>query len=287
MKNIAAGIVLFNPDIIRLRENINAIIEQVSFVLLIDNFSLNIREIESEFSGIKNIILIKNNKNLGIASALNQIVNYCGHRNCEWVLTLDQDSVVPNNIIKNFSKYINFESVAIITPTIHDRNDRIDRSIVTNRSCVDYEYISKCITSASLINIQICKKLGLFDKEMFIDLVDFDYCIRLLKANYKILRVNKVVLTHQLGSLKVYRFLGKKIFVTNHSKERIYYYSRNSIYYMNKHKDWLSKREVYLDLIKKVVKIIFFENQKCNKIIFLLHGIIDGINNKMGQLEVN
>lgn len=285
MNNIAAGIVLYNPDIIRLKENINAIREQVSFVLLVDNASHNIFDVESEFSSLENVVIIKNNKNFGIASALNQIVDYCDQKKCEWVLTLDQDSVVPRNIIQNYNKYINYERVAILTPKILDRNDQKNNIMTINKNEIDFDYINKCITSASLINMKICKELGLFDEAMFIDLVDFDYCARVLKANYKILRVNKVVIIHQLGNMKVYNLFGKKIFVTNHSGERIYYYSRNSIYYLNKHRDCSSKHVVYLDLFKKTLKIIFFEKKKFIKLVFLFRGIRDGINKQMGAVK--
>lgn len=164
MNNIAAGIVLYNPDLSRLKENINAILPQVDFIILIDNDSTNIGKVEAEYRKLNNIYLIKNEKNMGIAKALNKIVRFCEHKNCEWVLTLDQDSVSPDNLIENYEKYIFFEKVGIITLKIIDRNYLEENSSINKKSEPKYEYVKKCITSASFINIQLCKKIGYFDE---------------------------------------------------------------------------------------------------------------------------
>lgn len=275
MNRIAAGIVLYNPDIIRLKENINAIISQVEFIVLVDNDSANIEEVESEFS-YSNIFFKKNKKNMGIATALNQIVHFCELKKCEWVLTLDQDSVVPDNLIENYERYSHLDKIGIMTPKIIDRNYLEKFGTIINNSEPEYEYVEKCITSASFINIPICKEIGYFDEKMFIDLVDFEYCIRLQKANYKILRLNHIALIHQLGDLKIYSAFGKKIFVTNHSEIRNYYYARNSLYYLKKHKEYLSKKNIYLKLLTKMIKVSIFERKKISKLRAIFLGIKDG-----------
>lgn len=281
---IAAGIVLYNPDLVRLRENIESIYQQVNMVLLVDNGSINIEEIEQEFNKLENIIFIKNEGNLGIAYALNQLVKYCLRNDYEWVLTLDQDSVVPNDIINSYIKYTGYENVALISPRIIDRNEMIHEEKIS-KIHTDVDVIKKCITSASLTNVNKCSDIGFFDEKMFIDLVDFDYCKRALNANYTILRINNVIMNHQLGDMEIRNIYTKKIRVTNHSKERVYYYSRNSIYYLNKHRENISKQEIYWDLLKKISKVVFFENDRLNKTIYFLKGLRDGKKNRMGQLN--
>ena len=51
----AAGIVLYNPDIKRLEENISAIAPQVNELILIDNSSKNIDEIAELTAKYENI----------------------------------------------------------------------------------------------------------------------------------------------------------------------------------------------------------------------------------------
>lgn len=275
MDKIAAGIVLYNPEKIRIKENIEAILPQVDLLVLVDNGSSNIKEIEFEFNQFNSIVWIKNRTNLGIAEALNQIVKLCELKKYNWVLTLDQDSVSPPNLVSKYKEYTSLPNIGIMTPKIIDRNT-IDRSELI-KDGAEYEYVSKCITSASLINIQLCRNLDYFDVKMFIDLVDFEYCIRVRKAGYKILRANKVALIHQLGNLKVYNIFGKDINVTNHSVIRNYYHARNAVYYLKKHNDYVSSKDIYLRLCIKIIKILIFEKSKIPKLRAILSGVKTGL----------
>lgn len=70
---IIAGIVLFNPEISRLKKNISTITNQVEKIVLFDNGSSNIEEIKEVALGNSKLILIQSKKNIGIAAALNRI----------------------------------------------------------------------------------------------------------------------------------------------------------------------------------------------------------------------
>ena len=73
MRNkIAAGIVLYNPDIDRLKKNLEAIAPQVEKVFLVDNHSDHIENIKKLLEQFPVCELIENEKNAGIATALNQ-----------------------------------------------------------------------------------------------------------------------------------------------------------------------------------------------------------------------
>ncbi|MHB8132373.1 MAG: glycosyltransferase, partial [Mobilitalea sp.] len=90
-QKIAAGIVLFNPNIDRLKKNIDAILPQVEVLYIIDNNSDNIDLIEKYLQNKNTIILQKNSENFGIAKALNQMCNLANLKGFDWILTLDQD----------------------------------------------------------------------------------------------------------------------------------------------------------------------------------------------------
>lgn len=96
---ILAGIVLYNPDLLRLNENISAIYNQVDKLVVVDNGSNNIELVKKLCMKYSNICLIENNENKGISVALNQIMNTALKFNSEWTLLLDQDSVCPSGII--------------------------------------------------------------------------------------------------------------------------------------------------------------------------------------------
>lgn len=278
MCNIIAGIVLYNPDFERLHENIINIIEQVDKLILIDNNSNNIREIEESISCYKNITLIRNSKNLGIASALNQIIRYAKENSCDWALTLDQDSVCQEGLIEEYKKYLNVKTIGMMTCLIGDRN-RLD----SERSNEDaYEYVERCITSGSLTNVEACLEVGAFDEAMFIDYVDYDMCALLRERGYKILKVNFYGLLHELGNIVNKKLFSKEVVVYNHAPFRVYYYARNLIYYMRKHRKVINHKIEYKILAYKIITIVLYEKQKFKKIYNMVRGMCDGL-----KMEVN
>ena len=88
---ILAGIVSYNPDLARLRENILAIAGQVEHTLVIDNASENRENIRKLIAGMEHVSLRSNTENLGVAAALNQIFTYAGDRGLKvcsrWIRT--------------------------------------------------------------------------------------------------------------------------------------------------------------------------------------------------------
>ena len=97
MTKIAAGIVTYNPDIDRLRENVEAVLPQVEYLYIIDNNSGNFSDWKNIFDENK-VGLTKLNLNVGIAKALNILMDKAGNDGYEWVLTLDDDSVIAENL---------------------------------------------------------------------------------------------------------------------------------------------------------------------------------------------
>ncbi|CAD0159011.1 glycosyltransferase family 2 protein [Streptococcus thermophilus] len=278
--DISAGIVLFNPDIKRLKENIDAVIIQCTHLYLVDNGSGNVDEVKgllNQYNQSK-ISILWNRENQGIAKALNQLTSAAQKEGFDWILTLDQDSVVPSNIVGEFEKYINNSSVGILCPIICDRNK--DEEIKINEDCTE---IDECITSGSLLNIKAWSEIGGFDERMFIDGVDFDICYRLRQRGYKIYCIHSVVLLHELGHIEYHRFLFWKVLVKNHSAFRKYYIARNIIYTAKKRRSTLLVVKGLLQEIKLIGIVIFYEEDKLNKIRCICRGIYDGFKGKVGE----
>jgi len=281
--DISAGIVLFNPDIKRLKENIDAVIIQCTHLYLVDNGSGNIDEVKgllNQYNQSK-ISILWNRENQGIAKALNQLTSAAQKEGFDWILTLDQDSVVPSNIVGEFEKYINNSSVGILCPIICDRNK--DEEIKINEDCTE---IDECITSGSLLNIKAWSEIGGFDERMFIDGVDFDICYRLRQRGYKIYCIHSVVLLHELGHIEYHRFLFWKVLVKNHSAFRKYYIARNIIYVAKKRKSVLLAIKGILQEVKLLGIVLLYETDKKSNTISIIKGIRDGamLNTKRKEL---
>lgn len=265
-----AGIVLYNPDIERLKENVKSILPQVNKLILIDNGSENISELEKIFSDEK-IVLKKNNENKGIATALNYILDYAYINRYDWFLTLDQDSVADANLINVYKDKVNVDNVAMITCNIVDRNVG---QLESYNAKSDFVFVKKCITSGTFNNTNILKKIGGFDDKMFIDYVDFDVCASIIENGFKIIKVNYNGLLHEVGHTTLKRILWKKEEIYNHSSFRTYYIIRNWIYVIKKHPS-LNNLKEKLKLMKRCFLIICFQENKAKNFAAILRGIKD------------
>ncbi|CEK35543.1 family 2 glycosyl transferase,rhamnosyltransferase,Glycosyl transferase family 2 [[Clostridium] sordellii] len=287
MNKIIASIITYNPDIDRLEKNINAIITQVDCVIIVDNGSTNIKDICNIKNKLKsNVELISNKKNIGIAAALNQALKYANINDFDWILTLDQDSICADNMIKEMKKSYERENnrkIALIAPNILDENIK-ECSIKTKQGI---EYANAVITSGSLTKTEVAMSISGFVEKLFIDQVDFDFCLRIKDEGFEIIRVNSAIIYHQLGEISEHKFLGKTITTTNHNPIRRYYYYRNLIYmYQNhkeNHKEWIDFEVKHA--IKNIPRIILFEKNKFKQIKFITKGILDGKNGIYGELK--
>ncbi len=266
---ICASIITYNPEITGLKKNIDAIRNQVKELIVIDNNSDNVSDIE-EICKSYNTILIKNDYNAGIAKALNQAVDWADQNGYTWVLTLDQDSVCSSRIVQIYKKFIDLPKIGIITCRIKDVNSGSVSEKKGRSAC----YIDKCITSGSLTKISAVKEVGGFDESFFIDMVDDDICYSLTEKGYRILRVNYIGLYHEIGKSQMYSLGPIKFEVTNHNPKRKYTITRNSIYMLKKHH--LNPIAVYFIVFRRIFTVLLFEQDKKGKIKSIMKGIIDG-----------
>ncbi|MGV3060935.1 glycosyltransferase family 2 protein [Streptococcus hyovaginalis] len=272
---VIAGIVTFNPNIKRLKENVNAISPQVEKILVVDNGSENIKLIDQ--LKCDKIIVFANKMNIGIAAALNQVMEYAYQNAYNWVITLDQDSITPDKFIDDSSTHFNTPNVAQIVPIIYDENVKVYYDLGTKIDTAHFQEVKKSITSASITNVTIWKEIGKFDSDLFIDYVDYDYCMKINLNGYKILRNNKRVLFHELGSSEMRRFLFFKIRVSNHSSFRKYYIARNIVIFIKRYKHNSRPFAELLRLLKVILLTIFYEKNKLNKLKKISKGILDGM----------
>lgn len=266
----AAGIVLYNPEIGRLRENVSAISPQVGNVIIIDNGSKNTDDIAMLLADYGNIRYIRNAENCGIARALNQIIDKAEELGASWVLSLDQDTVCEPDIIERYADMAKRakDDVAIITSKYKDRSVEVDFGISG-----EYEKVSFCITSGAFNNIRCIKAVGGFDEKLFIDMVDYDICYALTRGGYKIVRMNYTGFLHEVGRSVTKKFFGKPIIIFNHSPLRKYYWARNSIYLKRKYKLGLGADK---RVINRMIQTLLYETDKLTKLKSMCKGVADG-----------
>lgn len=279
MSNLT-GIVTYNPDIDRLRCNLQAITMQTSQIVIVDNGSRNIYEIEEIITEIiDKCVLIKNENNLGIAAALKIIMDYAIENEVDWVLTLDQDSLVRGNLIREYEKYSGDSKIGALTCIIEDRNIvevQDDNSIVS---------VKTCITSGCFMKVSAYQDTHGYDEWMFIDKVDFDICLSLRESGYEIIRIPYKGLLHEVGHGKNVKVFNRELIVYNHPAWRRYYRVRNNIYLSKKHPENIGMFWAVTTEVKSIFIVFVFEKQRIKKIYYGIRGFIDGIRSHVSRLS--
>lgn len=270
----ATGIVLYNPDVKRLDDNVNSIIGQCDKVYMFDNGSRNKEDIEAALQTYGDVAIEykRIDYNAGIAYALNRLCEMAEDDSYEWLITLDQDSVCPSNMVEEYNRYVNNSDVGMLCPSVVDRN----KTTIVDEGLTPFE-VTQCITSGSALKLSAWSLVGGFDEWMFIDLVDFDICHRIINAGYRILRIPAVRLCHEYGRITERRFLFWQVSVKNHPAFRKYYMARNTIYLPKKEHNAAGQIKSVFQCIKMLLIVLGYEDDKRGKIKAIIQGMIDGI----------
>ena len=301
---IAAGIVLYNPDGKRFIECIDEILKQVDKVYVFDN-----SEESTNIPLSDKVVYLSIKKNMGIAYALNMIMDAAKKDGFDWVITMDQDSIIPIGLVDEYKEVIGgTKEIGIVCPQVVDKR----RAYMELKTTPKEEYVDFCITSASCTSINAWEKVGRFDEWLFIDLVDNDFCKRLVVSGYKILRLNGMVLNQEFGKIvpkskKVQSFwisVGKLLHNDNFAKfsyrkfvspMRVYYTCRNIIYVNKKlaeygpvaYKENYNCSSYFGFVISFIAPSILRAQDKIAVLKAAIKGTHDGMIKKVGEWKIN
>lgn len=289
---IIASIVTYEPDIDRLRENLEAVAPQVSHVLIYDNGSSNSKDIAGLTEDTRNAKVIFSETNVGIAAALNRLAEEALEYGATCLLTLDQDSVCSADMVSKLAAELT-DGVGMVTPYIVDRNKQTLEDYLNLHLPPVERYRQPArkgaITSGAIVDLEAWSRIGGFDERFFIDYVDYDFNQRVMDAGYSIIRVNTVPLLHEVGrASRTWLWVPRKdlsgqwrierFFAFGHSPFRCYYKARNRVLFTRKHgrKLGLSHEGVW-QIPQQIALTLMFEHQRFEKFRQFLRGIRDGL----------
>lgn len=280
MKNIAAVVVLYNPDD-TIFKNIPTYLDEVETLFIVDNSETTDLASMNKLKNLSpKIVYIDNRENQGIAHALNVGADSAIEHGSKWLLTMDQDSKFEKNALFEMLQWIQINEttkVGIVSPVHHE--DEVDNH--------DFIMDLNTMTSGCLLNLSIFQKIGPFDTKLFIDSVDTEYCLRLNSLGYNIKRLRSIVLKHNLGEQTREKLLFVTFTVSNHSSLRRYYIMRNRLYTWQKYYDKFPKFVRYEQwaTTKECIKIILGERKKVEKFKMMWRGYIDFKRNRFGKYD--
>lgn len=260
-------------------KNIDKIINMVDCVIVVDDTggSSNL-----DLFGLNkdSIIYIHNTDNFGIAKALNIGFSKAIKLGYQWVLTLDDDTELNSLYVYKLNEFFNkhpdkLKEAGIVTLS---RNKPRSEAVVREKRTL--------ITSGSFQSIENYQLVGGFDESYFIDLVDFDYCVRMRALGKKLIELPENGMKHKVGFAKEVSYFGLCITIFNHSPFRLYYQVRNVFLFakINFRSDPILVTYMLLDIFRIPIKAFLFENNKRARAKFITKGLFDGILGKTGRL---
>lgn len=284
-RDIAAVMTTFDPAPAVAR-NLRQIAAQVKTVIVVDDSGRGAAAAMIESAGLTGLVLLLNEHNLGIAASLNRGVAEAAARGCRWVITLDDDTLVSERYVRDVLDFLDSHADAALGMVACRRQHDGD-SNATWRQGDEMPFREKrnLITSGCVFGVATHDAVGGFDESLFIDLVDFDFCIRLRKAGRKIIELERVGMMHTVGASRRVRLSGLALTVYNHAPFRLYYQARNAILFAGKHWrfDPLLCSVLLLDLVRLPLKAIVFESQKLRRLRYVVAGILDGLRRRGGR----
>ncbi|HSN09761.1 MAG TPA: glycosyltransferase [Hanamia sp.] len=281
---IAAVVILYNPanDVVK---NIHSYIGAIDKLYIIDNSPKPANEFKISFIDKEKVVWLHDGENKGIASRLNQVIKLAKEDEYDWLLTMDQDSFFDNETFDNYlncvSKFDQKEKVSMFGINHSEK-------IATDDLCNSVS-VNHLITSGSILNLKAASGIGGFDENLFIDEVDFEYCLRSISHGFQIIQFTNIFLVHHLGetvnrrSLKNIRLSSRVL----HSPERLYYMARNFLYVESKYKSAFpaeikERRRILLNRIKNN---LLYNKERLKVLKFIIKGAGDYKKNCMGKLN--
>lgn len=274
---VAAIIITYYPDLDLLRNNIQAIENHVETILIWRNSPTNLYTLLQVFP---TLVFLGEGVNDFIAKPLNQAIRYCTENGYDYLLTLDQDSVFDSfpafrNVCESDKEQ---DRTAIYAPFFAE-DTRLDRSS-------SVLYVDEVITSGSLVNLSIAKRLNGFREDYEIDSVDFEYCCWARYNGYRIKVFPNYELRHKLGYFSTTKW-GFRSY--NYAPVRYFHIIRNMAWL---HREYAPRENVSLKYDWKAILaewygctrgVLLSEKKKASKLAALNSGLLVGCFGRIPQ----
>ena len=215
--NVAVVIPTFRPDVAALISLVSGLQSQGLQVLVTDDGSPAIFDPALRAVADLGVTLIRHERNAGIARGLNEGLGFAIDSGASWLLTVDQDSELPNGYVESLLPWAISGVGVVAAEHIEDASGSINYP----SRLVDGQVVTEeVIQTGSLWSVTQMQAVGGFDESLGIDAVDAAACLRLREQGLKVVLAPDVSLTHHLGNARQVRIFGKTVLATGHSAAR-------------------------------------------------------------------
>lgn len=287
---ICAVVITYQPDE-AVVGNLRALLRQVDRVVIVDNAaSAASRERLEEFAADARVEVVFNAGNLGIATALNQGAERARVWGFEWLATFDQDSRIPPDYFAGlFAAWHSAPGrarIAVLAPAYRDRGLGTVSSPSEPMSPDDTRnvFVPVTATSGNVVRLGPLAGVGGFADRYFIDLVDFELCLRLRRAGWRVLEVRGVRLDHAQGAWHRRRFLWRRPSMNDYGALRRYFQARNRLAMYARYGvgdfEWCAHDAC--GYVWDCAKLLLFGTRRRAKLAAMAWGGVDALLQRMG-----
>lgn len=293
MKRIVAIVVTYNPDLLVLKKQLLALIDQGVKLLIVDNGSRNnIQEWIDSSLEFKNINVVCLGSNLGIAKAHNVGIDCAKLEGAKYVLLMDQDSIPKPQMVPILLNHAELKcNLGAIGPRYIDERQNnpppfmeikglglVRHACDANEKIHEVDYL---ISSGSLIPVSTLDIVGGMREDLFIDYVDIEWGLRAKTMGYQSYGVCDALMSHSLGDNPV-KFFKRSIPI--HSPLRHYYHFRNAVLLYKS--SWLPLNWKIVDGLRLILRYGFytlFAKPRLQHWWMMTLGIAHGLFNRSGK----
>jgi GT2 family glycosyltransferase len=176
-----------------------------------------------------------------------------------------------------------------VAPVVRD--EATARPLQGDPGRTDWYGTERAITSGSLCRVDTLRGVGGFRTDLVIDFVDWDLCLRLRKAGWRIAIEPTAVLEHSIGRATTHRVpLVGEVTTSNHVADRQYYKYRNYLLLARSGElvhdpKWSARTAFGLGL--GIGKVLAFESDKRAKLAAIAAGVRDGVVGRSGTRRLD
>jgi rhamnosyltransferase len=276
---ITAVVTAYHPDD-RLAAVVDAALLSCAYVVVVDNTPTDAGPSPEESTDPR-VRVLRSGRNGGLAGALNAAVRALGP-DTDAVLVLDQDSVLPADLVPSLAAHLADPTIGVIAPTPVDAADgtTYDRFARTGGGLVDTDSV---ITSGMLVRRDVLEKAGGFRDEFFVDWVDNDFCLRLRRDGVRIVQDTATRLPHSIGDRREHRFAGLTVKVLRYSPWRHYWITRNGLVMIGenigRNPRWALQAALYIS--RQALTTAVFEPSRAANVKAILRGVRDAMRKRV------
>ncbi|MFT6032980.1 MAG: rhamnosyltransferase [Arenicella sp.] len=307
LERVLAIVVTYNPDCGPLCVALTELLKQNCNVVIIDNGSRNLGELQSSLLATDSdrLLVMPQWRNLGLGAAHNAGIEHAKTAGYSYVLIMDQDSVPLEGMVENLvaahkSKALLSKVSAVGASYLNNDNGsesffvrfgalKFSRYYGRDKDsdgCIEADFL---ISSGSLISLQAIDSIGQMDEGLFIDHVDTEWFLRAKHKGYRAFGACDAIMRHGLGeNTHTVSIGGRPRNVPQHKPFRYYYIFRNSVLlYKRGYASGLWKWNDIQRLAMIAVMFGLFKAPRRANASMMLKGVWHGLIGKQGPLPIN